>query len=299
MISDDTEHAIMVAQSLLDHPNDVAAFTRALAWRMRWWFLGLPAGVGLATARACLKLWLGFPASKSGVYSAGNGPAMRSAIIGAFFADNQERLVEYVRASTVMTHTDPKALVGALAVAHMAAWSVNNGSNSDVSAILKQLQNLGADSEWIGTLEKISLSFAQKVSVEDFGGQFGSMGVSGYMYHTVPVAIYAWLVNQKDFHKGLTSVLNCGGDTDTIGAITGALLGATTGPQGIPTEWISGIGDQPRSVALLRKIASQLALQKATRNPVGHVSYAWPLIIPRNMFFLLVVLSHGVLRLLR
>ena len=41
----------------------------------------LPAGVGLATARACLKLWLGFSPERSGIYSAGNGPAMRSAVL--------------------------------------------------------------------------------------------------------------------------------------------------------------------------------------------------------------------------
>jgi hypothetical protein len=36
------------------------AFQRALAWNFRWWFAGLPGGVGLATAKACLKLWIGF-----------------------------------------------------------------------------------------------------------------------------------------------------------------------------------------------------------------------------------------------
>ena len=75
MISDDTEHTLMVAQSLLKHPDDADAFARSLAWRLRWWVLGLPAGVGLATARACLKLWLGFSPERSGIWSAGNGPA--------------------------------------------------------------------------------------------------------------------------------------------------------------------------------------------------------------------------------
>jgi len=97
MISDDTEHTLMVAQSLLKHPDDAAAFARSLAWRLRWWFLGLPAGVGLATARACLKLWLGFPPQRSGVHSAGNGPAMRSALLGAYFFDDQPRRYRTIR----------------------------------------------------------------------------------------------------------------------------------------------------------------------------------------------------------
>jgi ADP-ribosyl-[dinitrogen reductase] hydrolase len=87
MISDDTEHAFMTGQALLEAQGDVERFRRALAWKLRWWFVALPAGVGLATARACIRLWLGVPPERSGVQSAGNGPAMRSAIIGAVFAD--------------------------------------------------------------------------------------------------------------------------------------------------------------------------------------------------------------------
>src|SRR5436190_5264703 len=49
LTSDDTEHACLVAQSLLEHPADPAAFRQALARRLRWWLAGIPAGVGLAT----------------------------------------------------------------------------------------------------------------------------------------------------------------------------------------------------------------------------------------------------------
>ena len=87
MVSDDTEHTLFVAQALLAHPNDPVAFQRCLAWKLRLWLLGIPAGIGFATLRAILKLWLGFPPTRSGVHSAGNGPAMRSAIIGAYFFD--------------------------------------------------------------------------------------------------------------------------------------------------------------------------------------------------------------------
>src|SRR6516165_7795246 len=82
MTSDDTEHTCLVGQALLRAPNDADLFGRWLARGLRWWFLGLPAGIGRATLRACLKLWLGFPPRRSGVWSAGNGPAMRSALLG-------------------------------------------------------------------------------------------------------------------------------------------------------------------------------------------------------------------------
>src|SRR4051812_47375719 len=59
MTSDDPEHACLLAQALLRRPGDPDAFARSLAWGLRGWFLGLPAGVGKATLRACLKLYLG------------------------------------------------------------------------------------------------------------------------------------------------------------------------------------------------------------------------------------------------
>src|SRR6185436_14806633 len=74
MISDDTEHACMTMQALLASNGDVDRFRRSLAWRLRGWLVTLPAGIGWATLRSIVKLWLGF---SGGVSSAGNGPAMR------------------------------------------------------------------------------------------------------------------------------------------------------------------------------------------------------------------------------
>ena len=133
MISDDTEHALFVAQSLLKHPDNAVAFQRGLAWHLRWWFAGLPAGIGLATARACIKLWLGVPPTRSGVFSAGNGPAMRSALIGAYFQNDPRAIDEFVLASTQLTHTDPRAATAALAVAHLAAWAVQHDASQPPS----------------------------------------------------------------------------------------------------------------------------------------------------------------------
>ena len=69
MVSDDTEHTLFVAQALLTHPGDPIAFQRCLAWKLRLWLLGLPAGIGLATLKAILKLWLGISPNRSGVWS--------------------------------------------------------------------------------------------------------------------------------------------------------------------------------------------------------------------------------------
>lgn len=121
MVSDDTEHTVFISQALLAQPESAERFARRFARSLRWWFVSLPAGIGLGTGRAIVRLWLGFPPARSGVRSAGNGAAMRVAPIGARFADKPERRVAYVQAATRVTHSDPRALVGAEAVASMLA----------------------------------------------------------------------------------------------------------------------------------------------------------------------------------
>ncbi len=296
MLSDDTEHTLFIAQALLAHPDAVERFSRRLGWSLRGWLLSLPAGIGMATGKAIIKLWLGFPPHRSGVYSGGNGAAMRVAPIGAFFADDSDKLAEYVHASTVITHTDPRAEIGALAVARVVAWCFQNNAKERIeSETLFQLLRSGGDNpEWNDLLDKMAEAIAEVKTVAEFADVLGQQkGLSGYVYRSVPVALYAWYRHFGDYEATLSAVFNCGGDTDTVGAITGAMAGAVVGERGIPADWIDGIADWPRGVALLRRVANRLAAREA-----GPVPYCWPAALPRNLLFLLIVLLHGLRRLL-
>lgn len=297
MVSDDTEHTLFVAQALLTHPDDPIAFQRCLAWKLRLWLLGLPAGIGLATLKAILKLWAGVSPENSGVWSAGNGPAMRSAIIGAYFADDPEQRRAFVSASTRLTHTDPKAETGALAVAEAAAWAMNQ--NETTEQWLMHLQTLGLDEEWLAICRKLKEALAAKNSVAEFADSLGlQKGVTGYTYHSVPVALYAWRCHRDDFHKALESALDCGGDTDTVGAMVGAIMGAQVGKKAVPVALLDGISEWPRSVSLLEQTAARLAQQSDTAKGLGPIRYFWPALILRNLLFLVVVFIHGFRRLL-
>ncbi len=301
MISDDTEHTLFVAQALLDHPSDVDGFRRSLAWKLRWWFLSLPAGLGFATLRAILKLWLGWPAHKSGVFSAVNGPAMRAGIIGAYFHDDPIKRKEFVAASTLLTHTDPKALVGSLAVAAAAAWEVaqGNGDETRCDGLMSELASLGDDDhQWRDLVDQTRAALKRGRDVDEFAVELGlEKGVSGYVYHTVPVAIYACLKHHGAFADALRAVLSLGGDTDTVGAIVGAMAGASVGRSGIPQSWVRGIMDWPRTPALLEKVGDRLAQQRDEDNALGAIRYFWPGVLLRNIVFLIVVLLHGFRRL--
>ncbi len=301
MVSDDTDHTFFVTQALLSNSIDPQKFKRSLAWKLRWWLLGIPAGIGFGTLRAILKLWFFVPLDKSGVWSAGNGPAMRSAIIGARFSDNSDRLNEFVKSSTELTHTDPKALTGALAVSYAASLAFSNANQNtpDTKEFLELLYSLSTenDHEWQNNVELINSSLKDNLSISEFANKMNlNNGVTGYIYHTVPIAIYAWLRHYGNFKTTLTEVLNCGGDTDTVGAITGALAGATVGEEGIPKEWIDNIIEWPRSTNILRKAAEAIATKPSERE--GIVKYFWPGIIVRNLFQVIVILGHVILRLI-
>jgi len=303
MMSDDTEHTCMVAQSLIECGGDPDAFARLLSRRLRWWLIAFPAGMGLATLRACLRLWLLVPPDRSGVHSAGNGPAMRSAILGAYI-DHPATLVQFVRASTRMTHTDSRAEAGALAIA-VAAQTSRAAERVTAEGFFRRLQEtqselLHADSELMHHLLDAAESVRQGISTADFADSLGRKGfVTGYINHTVSVCIHSWLSHPEDWLLAVRTVIACGGDADTTAAITGAVVGCRTGPEGIPKSLLERFCDWPRTTGHMRKLADALTTSDWTRekaiNPVAPGVSPLAIVI-RNVFFLGIVLSHGFRR---
>lgn len=302
MVSDDTDHMVFVAQSLLAHPDSPERFQRRFARCLRWWLLSLPPGIGWATLRAILRLWAGFRPSTSGVFSAGNGPAMRAAPIGAFFAAAPKVMDAYLEASTRITHTDPRALTGAKAVAHLTGWVIRENLNVPprVEGFLAVLGSAGTDQEWVNLVSRVRVSESRQQSVREFAEELGLHdGITGYAYHTVPVSAYAWYRHFGDFETTLSAVLDCGGDTDTTGAIAGALAGAVVGEQGIPADWIGGLLDWPRGPHTYGAIADRMVEGSGRSLGTATVRYFWPGLLPRNLLFLAGVLLHAVRRLMR
>jgi len=222
---------------------------------------------------------------------------MRSAIIGAFFADDEQRRREFVKAATRLTHTDPRAEIAALAVAEAAAWIVGR-KDDDLNGFPKKLQTCGNGDEWSHICRRLDEAIVANESVKDFACSLGLKdGVTGYAFHTVPVAIYAWLRHPHDFHNAVTDALECGGDADTVGAIVGALVGGSVGEDGIPNDWLCRLWEWPRTTEKMRVLSARLMRAKEQGQPQPPVSYFWIGVLPRNLIFLLVVVGHGMRRL--
>lgn len=299
MCSDDTDHACMVAQALAYSEGSPRRFVASLGWRLRFWLLGLPAGIGFATLRSILKLWLAFPPQFSGVRSAGNGPAMRSAFLGVCLADDDAALVQHVAASTAITHRDPRAECGALAVALAARASMRGTAAAGYLADLRRFLApfSAAGKELLELAERAAASAARGESTAAFADSIGcARGVSGYMYHSVPVALHAWLSSPYDFASAVTAAIRCGGDTDTVAAITGAIVGAGVGKNGIPERWLADLWDWPRGARWIERLA-ECAVMRMPRPGEGATFIAPWWIVVRNFGFLLIVLAHGFRRL--
>jgi len=305
MMSDDTEHTCMVAQSLIECGGNPDVFARLLSRRFRWWLVAFPAGMGLATLRACLRLWLCVPPDRSGVHSAGNGPAMRSAILGVCI-DDPALLIQFVRASTRLTHTDSRAEAGALVIA-IAAQTSRRAQQVTAEEFFRRLRETRSelfkeDSELMQHLCRAAESVEQGISTAEFADSLGRKGfVTGYINHTVPVAIHSWLSHPDDWMHAVQSVIVCGGDADTTAAITGAVTGCRTGRAGIPEPLLKRFCDWPRTTDHIQKLADALTAvhwpPQPENTPVAPGVSALAIVL-RNCVFLAVVLFHGLRRLL-
>ncbi len=286
MVSDDTEHAVMTLLALQKSGNDPKAFAKHLGRNLRWWFAALPAGLGLATARSCIRLWFGFSPEKSGVFSAGNGPLMRAPAIAAYFFEQAQAREAFISASTRITHTDPLAAEAAHVIGTVVTLAI--AGEADTKVILKTIRADVSSTQMNERLDKMIQCLEEKQSTAFFADTFGRTPgmVSGFAPDTAAVAIYAWLRHRGDFRAIIESVIAAGGDTDTVAFVAGSIAGAEETPESLPQDWLAHICDWPLNPSYIQRAASG----EETRLTI------WPLSLLRNMIFLVVVLFHGLRR---
>ncbi len=122
--------------------------------------------------------------------------------------------------------------------------------------------------------------------------------MTGYTYHTVPAALHACMRYPNDVQTAIEELIRCGGDVDSTAAIAGGILGARLGVQELPSDWVGGLIEWPRTQHWMKRLSQSLAESSAgvgassempTINPIGQ--------FVRNLVFLFVVLLHALRRL--
>lgn len=139
--------------------------------------------------------------------SYGNGSAMRVSAAGWFY-DSIERTREVARATANVTHNHPEGIKGAEATAS-AIYMARNGSSKEE---IKEYIEREFHYDLSRTLDNIRPYYHHVESCQE----------------TVPEAIIAFL-ESKDFEDAVRNAVSLGGDTDTLGAITGSIAEAFYG----------------------------------------------------------------------
>ena len=297
-VSDDTEHACLTAISLINSHFQVDRFRNELAAQLKVWFLCLPPATGIATAKACLRLLLGVNPNRSGVSSAGNGPAMRAAVIGCSVQDVKS-VRSLIDASSSLTHRDRRASDGAFLIALASNWCRFRGESDSKSffEFVEQSGGIPADDLFAQKFLLLRESLVSGEATLGFAARIGmSNGVTGFIVPTVLIALHAWLSNLDSYADVVMTCIRCGGDTDTVASIAGSLSGAYLGFGRLPYSFAERICDYPFSYSRLTSLAVGLVNLGRDRSLGRWMGSRWLILPFRNILFLLIVLLHGLRR---
>ena len=160
--------------------------------------------------------------------SFGNGAAMRIAPIALFYYEDEEKLRQMAYESSRITHTHSLAMEGAALEAYAVSLALR-----EEPKFLDKLKEFTRLELYERKLEGIERLLDKKEDRQEIVRELGN-GIEAF--NSVPTAIYSFLANSS-FAEALVYAVSLGGDTDTIGAMTGAIAGAWWGLTEIPFAW--------------------------------------------------------------
>lgn len=172
--------------------------------------------------------------SFGGVGSMGNGAAMRTAPLGAWFADDTAAAASQARLASQVTHAHPEGVAGGVAVAVAAAVAAASATvtprqlldaalahtpDGQVGDSLRQVRKLGGD---------VSVSHVAEVAGN------GSRALAG---DTVALCLWTAAWRLHDYPAAMRTVVSAGGDMDTNAAIVGGIVAAHVTASAVPAAW--------------------------------------------------------------
>ena len=255
--TDDTEMALAMAVSLVEcggfDPEDMA---RRFAEHFTLWRGYTPRICGVVS-----KLRSGAAWNSVAGPSWGNGGAMRIAPLGVAMCGSAD-LIQAAEESCKITHTHPNGVAGAVVQALGVSEAVRRGLLSLgldrvelaelwVSAAseygegmvraLRRLADLRAGPDPEDKAQTLSTVFPCDVSAAG----------------AVPAALAAFLWSE-DFEDAVVTAVNAGGDSDTVGAMAGALAGAYYGASQIPEDLLAGLSEDGMAPSEVKELGRRL-----------------------------------------
>ena len=254
--TDDTQMMIALAESLL-RSDGIEDEDLAVAFRAQY---EPERGYGSGT-RTVISLWdQGVAVSEAatrtfGEGSNGNGAAMRVAPVGVRFFREEARVVTEARRSALVTHAHPEGADGAVVQAVAVAAAVA-GLNPLAAALA-----VVSTTPMQRRLEELAAISARDLDPRELGGPNWAVAYSATA--SVPVAV-ALGSRAQSFEQAVTLAVRCGGDTDTVAAMAGAIAGARFGASSIPARWYAALEDGEHGRSHVERLA--VALAEAVRS---------------------------------
>jgi ADP-ribosylglycohydrolase len=173
-----------------------------------------------------------------GMGSMGNGGAMRVAPIGAYFADDIDKVLHYARASAEVTHAHIEGIVGAMAVAVASALLLNKKLglySGEGETFLRDVADKLPESD---TKYKIlsAVPIKKESSIEFVVSVLGN-GIMLTAQDTVPFCLWCAAYWYPSIEEALWTAVSALGDRDTICAIVGGMVSLYA--EEIPPQWLS------------------------------------------------------------
>lgn len=183
-----------------------------------------------------------------------NGGAMRIAPIGLAYRNaSRETLYKAVRLALLPTHVHPEGIDGAfiqaLAVAQLCKWDLREGFITKENLLYVLLEAVRTE-----RMRKRLLSVGQALKEHWHDSKFLSETCEPNEYgdtfqihaaDAVASCLWAFLNNVNRPEQAIIHAVSLGGDTDTIGAMTGALAGSLHGASFLPSRWLEAMENEP------------------------------------------------------
>ena len=259
-VTDDTEQALLVASLLVRGRGsssgrvalDAGEFAHALlAWEDSMIERGSLDLLGPSTKAALERVRAGEDPLSVGGAGTTNGAAMRVTPIGiAMSTEDPQAFADAVWSSCQVTHATRQGFQSAALVAAAVSMGIDTprSAASDMTALLwkavsyvDSLPERGAwtpDPDVVAATRRAMQLVANPASssLECLVEQVGTSVASA---QAIPMAFA--LLARDPSPQALLDAANLGGDTDTIGAIAGAILGAALGVEVLPTDSLTMI----------------------------------------------------------
>ncbi|MGC7101303.1 ADP-ribosylglycohydrolase family protein [Amycolatopsis lurida] len=245
-ITDDTEQALLLARLLIDGGGRVEpeVFAKALvAWEADMIRRGSADLLGPSTKRALEALQAGVSADEAGRWGTTNGAAMRVTPIAIASRPDRAALLDAVVDTSRVTHNTGLGLAGAAAIAGAVSAGIEGADLGEALDEAEQAAAAGARrGQWsaggdIATRIRWARGWVRGLGRADLANVlYDVIGTSVAAQESVVAAVVLADALGGEPFEALTLAAEIGGDTDTVAAMCGAILGAVHGAAVFPAE---------------------------------------------------------------